>query len=80
MSIISLTVAPLLEGRGDWEIWYYGLIPIGLMLFGTYCVYHFFWREMTDITAPVGDETGKDEEAGKLEADDAKQEGGVEVS
>jgi hypothetical protein len=74
MSIISLTIAPLLEGRGNWEIWYYGLIPIGLMLFGTYCVYHFFWREAADISADMG-EAPKDEEAG-----DIKEEGGAEVS
>ena len=37
-SIISLTIAPLLKGNDTWEVWYYGLIPIGLMVFGIYCV------------------------------------------
>lgn len=54
MSIISLTIAPLLEGRETWSLWYFGLIPIVLMLFGTYCVYHFFWREVADFTADIG--------------------------
>mmetsp|Transcript_17800 Transcript_17800/g.29424 ORF Transcript_17800/g.29424 Transcript_17800/m.29424 type:complete len:155 (+) Transcript_17800:2253-2717(+) len=87
MSIISLTVAPLLEGRADWEIWYYGLIPIFIMLFGTYLVYHYFWRNPLDITAPVDGAAAKDEENGngKEETADAKEDtednaGGVEVS
>jgi hypothetical protein len=25
------------------------------MVVGTYVVYHLFWREMADITAPLGD-------------------------
>jgi inorganic pyrophosphatase len=64
MSIISLTIAPILSGRESWSIWYYGMVPVGLMLFGTYLVYHFFWREVADITAEVGggEEAPKDEE------------------
>jgi len=77
MSIISLTIAPLLAGRDEWAIWYYGLIPIGLMLFGTYCVYHFFWKEVADITAPVGSTSAKDEEKGDAEEGEPKS---VEVS
>jgi Inorganic H+ pyrophosphatase len=50
MSIISLTIAPLIEGDADWEVWYYGLIPLGVMLIGTYLVYHFFWKEGLDIS------------------------------
>lgn len=51
MSIISLTIAPLMEGDDDWDVWYYGLIPLAVMVAGTYMVYHFFWREGQDITA-----------------------------
>jgi H(+)-translocating pyrophosphatase len=54
MSIISLTIAPLMEGDDDWDVWYYGLIPLGVMLLGTVAVYHFFWREVLDVTADVG--------------------------
>jgi K(+)-stimulated pyrophosphate-energized sodium pump len=54
MSIISLTIAPLMEDDDDWEVWYYGLIPLGVMVVGTYAVYYFFWRDITDITADVG--------------------------
>jgi K(+)-stimulated pyrophosphate-energized sodium pump len=55
MSIIALTIAPLIEGNRAWENWYYGMIPLGVMVLGTYVVYHLFWREMADITAPLGD-------------------------
>merc|ERR1711981_908420 len=32
MSMVSLTVAPLLAGKRDWDTWYYGLIPFGIFL------------------------------------------------
>lgn len=53
MSIISLTIAPLIDGFDDWETWYYGLIPLVVMLIGTYLVYYFFWRDIADISASV---------------------------
>mmetsp|Transcript_21727 Transcript_21727/g.60483 ORF Transcript_21727/g.60483 Transcript_21727/m.60483 type:complete len:802 (-) Transcript_21727:375-2780(-) len=61
MSIISLTIAPLMEGDDDWDVWYYGLIPLGIMVIGTYVVYRLFWRNMTDITAdaPSAKKPGK---------------------
>jgi K(+)-stimulated pyrophosphate-energized sodium pump len=52
MSIISLTLAPLMK-EDDWEVWYYGLIPLVFMIFGTFVVYHYFWRVSLDITAPI---------------------------
>jgi K(+)-stimulated pyrophosphate-energized sodium pump len=53
MSIIALTIAPMLEGVDEWEFWYYGMIPLVVMLIGTYLVYYFFWREVADFTADV---------------------------
>ena len=53
MSIISLTIAPLMTGFNDWETWYWGLIPLAVMFIGTYCVYYFFWRDIADITVDV---------------------------
>merc|ERR1712039_1133668 len=32
MSMISLTVAPLIKGKRSWEKWYLGLMPLGLMV------------------------------------------------
>jgi paraquat-inducible protein B len=62
MSIISLVLAPIIEGKGDWPagMWYYGFIPLVVMLIGTYLVYHFFWRHGIDITQDIGG--GKDVE------------------
>lgn len=54
MSIISLTIAPLLKDKSeDWDEWYYGLIPFAVMVMGTVLVYYFFWREVQDVTADV---------------------------
>ena len=79
MSIISLLIAPLMEGDGDWDNWYWGLIPLAVMLIGTYLAYHFFWKEGTAITAdfntskqeqPEKEEPAKDVEDGdKVEVD-----------
>mmetsp|Transcript_22206 Transcript_22206/g.51217 ORF Transcript_22206/g.51217 Transcript_22206/m.51217 type:complete len:325 (-) Transcript_22206:82-1056(-) len=59
MSIISLTIAPILNGRKEWDLWYYGLIPIFLMLIGTYLAHLFYWKggittTPTTSTAPTG--------------------------
>eukprot|EP00977_Amphora_coffeiformis_P000363 scaffold98_cov172-Amphora_coffeaeformis.AAC.17 len=54
MSIISLTIAPLMENHNeDWDVWYYGLIPLGVMIIGTYLVYQLFWATGHDIEAPM---------------------------
>lgn len=78
MSMISLTIAPLLEGISEWEFWYYGLIPLGAMILGTYMVYHYYWREIPDITADV---SSKKEEVvpAKAEADAGAGDGEEEV-
>ena len=65
MSIISLTIAPLMKGNEDWENWYYGLIPLAVMAIGSYASYHFFWKEGTDITAEF--KTSKKEEPSEQE-------------
>jgi len=76
MSIISLTIAPLLSANnGDWETWYYGLIPLALMIIGTIVVYYLFWRETADITAAIpgpgaaGDNDYKEVEKAETAAD-----------
>merc|ERR1719484_151378 len=32
MSMVSLTLAPMFEGKKDWESWYWGMIPVGIGL------------------------------------------------
>mmetsp|Transcript_16762 Transcript_16762/g.46062 ORF Transcript_16762/g.46062 Transcript_16762/m.46062 type:complete len:718 (-) Transcript_16762:230-2383(-) len=76
MSIISLTVAPLMEGDEDWEVWYYGLIPLGVMLIGTFLVYKLYWQETQDITAdPIASSSNKKDDTFEKPVDaDAVQE------
>jgi inorganic pyrophosphatase len=35
MSMVSLTLSPLLQGNQDWENWYYGMAPTGIFLVAT---------------------------------------------
>jgi len=67
MSLISLVIAPIISGKETWDEWYWGLIPIALMLLGTFLVYHFYWKNGIDITAEVGN-SGGDAETGKADA------------
>merc|ERR1719311_2046161 len=30
MSMVSLTLSPMIEGNTDWQNWYYGLLPVGI--------------------------------------------------
>jgi inorganic pyrophosphatase len=48
MSIISLTIAPMIAGGKDWDNWYYGLLPVALGLFISIYCYYAYWS--TDIT------------------------------
>merc|ERR1711879_417691 len=32
MSMVSLTIAPLIRGNDDWEGWYFGMIPLGIFV------------------------------------------------
>lgn len=77
MSIISLTIAPLMEGFDDWEVWYYGLIPLVVMLVGTYYVYYFYWRDIADVTAPVNGNSKGDAETG--DSAPAAKDGSVQI-
>lgn len=63
MSIISLVIAPLIKGNDDWTEWYWGMIPLCIMIACTLFVYQMFWRNapdyLTETTMSVGklDET-----------------------
>jgi len=59
MSMISLTIAPIIRGWEDWQYWYWGLLPIGLCFIATLLVWHFYWRNTQDITAPIDDDVVK---------------------
>jgi H(+)-translocating pyrophosphatase len=55
MSMISLTISPIIKGWTEWENWYFGIIPIVLSVVGTVFVHHFYWKNAQDISAPVGE-------------------------
>ena len=79
MSIIALTIAPLLEGADEWEFWRLGMIPLVVMLIGTYMVYYFFWREIADFTVDVSSNKERKEVAEKtVEVPAAEEEEVVE--
>jgi K(+)-stimulated pyrophosphate-energized sodium pump len=65
MSIIALTIAPLMKGNEDWDNWYYGLVPLGVMIITTYVVYLTFWKDGTDLEMAV---SGKEDDPEKEEA------------
>jgi hypothetical protein len=84
MSIISLTIAPLISGNPSWpSTFWIGIIMIVIMIMGTFLVYYSFWREVADITADVGEsadvETGKEEEKPAGETHAAAADENVEV-
>jgi inorganic pyrophosphatase len=45
MSVISLTIAPLIKGNGEWENWYLGLIPLALLI-GITLYYYFTYEDV----------------------------------
>lgn len=53
MSMISLTIAPLIRGNDNWDLWYYGIIPIAISVLATVFVYFYYWKDATDIAAPI---------------------------
>lgn len=53
MSMVSLVIAPLINGNGDWDDFYYGFIPMGLLAGGSYVCYVRFWKNQIDITADI---------------------------
>jgi len=61
MSVISLTIAPLIAGNDDWSDWYYGLIPIIVGMAVSYYCYVKYWSQ--DITYKNYDEVKTDDEA-----------------
>jgi inorganic pyrophosphatase len=52
MSIISLTIAPLIAGQGDWEDFYFGIIPIVIAIAITIWCYYKYWAQGIEY-APV---------------------------
>eukprot|EP00931_Biecheleriopsis_adriatica_P034862 TRINITY_DN2010_c0_g1_i6.p1 TRINITY_DN2010_c0_g1~~TRINITY_DN2010_c0_g1_i6.p1 ORF type:complete len:522 (+),score=130.91 TRINITY_DN2010_c0_g1_i6:35-1567(+) len=53
MAMVSLLIAPLLDGRGDWEEWYIGLVPLALGVISTFaliCLGILTWKDPLEGT------------------------------
>ena len=44
MCMISLTIAPVIRGQDTWDDFYYGFIPLGLMIIIGYYGYYKLWK------------------------------------
>jgi len=56
MAMVSLTIATLLKGRDDWELWYYAFIPFMIMAVATFLVIYFNYMARTDEVKPDEEE------------------------
>ncbi|GMI08583.1 hypothetical protein TrVE_jg7390 [Triparma verrucosa] len=61
MSMVSLVISSLIAGNNDYESFYWGFIPIALLIVGTIWAYMKFWSDPIDITQDVGG-AAKDED------------------
>jgi K(+)-stimulated pyrophosphate-energized sodium pump len=67
MSIISLTIAPMIAGGADWDHWYYGLLPTALgAVISVYCYYAYWSEDITYKDYGKSDEKGEKGEKGSL--------------
>lgn len=48
MTIISLTIAPLIAGNGDWKNFYYGFIFLFLIVLVSYLCYIWYWSKQIE--------------------------------
>ena len=64
MPIILLTIAPTISGDDDWEVWYFGLVGLFLMIVGAVTIYLAFWRNTTGLRAEPESKMDSDEETG----------------
>jgi len=49
MAMVSLTIATLLRGQDDWELWYYAFIPLVIMIVATVLVMLFNYGNRKDF-------------------------------
>merc|ERR1711898_27338 len=53
MSMVALTIAPLIAGNGSWDNWYFGMIPLALFIVITV----FYWHNYEEQVYGSGGET-----------------------
>lgn len=71
MSIISLTIAPLIAGGNDWDHWYYGLLPLVAGIGISYYCYVKYWSN--DISYKDYSKDSKDQGNAGLLSSAAKE-------
>lgn len=60
-SKLNIHYCVICSGWDDWQFWYWGFLPIGLCLIATVLDYHFIWRNIQDVSAPLDDIATEDE-------------------
>mmetsp|Transcript_6348 Transcript_6348/g.13115 ORF Transcript_6348/g.13115 Transcript_6348/m.13115 type:complete len:775 (+) Transcript_6348:187-2511(+) len=58
MSIVALTVAPSMNGYGDWETAVWGIVPLLVLVLGTVSVWFFFWRDNREMDSNDAGKSG----------------------
>merc|ERR1712161_128688 len=53
MSMVSLTIAPLIAGNKTWDNWYFGMAPLIICIIGTIIVHALYWSNAIDVDANI---------------------------
>jgi H(+)-translocating pyrophosphatase len=80
MSMVSLTIAPLIKGKEDWEEWYLGMVPLGIFMLVTVALVHqkvLTWKDPLEKLAQAPQSEAPKEEAPKEESREPAQQPAV---
>jgi len=69
MSMVSLTVAPLMEGKEDWEDWYFGMVPTAIFVVASIVL---VFMNILTWSDPLGDMIKGTKEAEEKPANNAQ--------
>jgi len=61
MAMISLTIAPLITGHGDWEEWYMGIVPAAIFAAVTFILVNKKILSWEDPLGSLAAESGGDQ-------------------
>jgi len=59
MSMVSLTIAPLMKGQADWENWYWGFLPLAVFVLVTFVLLYkeiLTWKDPLALPEEAVDE------------------------
>lgn len=69
MSMVALTIAPLIKGNGDWDYWWWGLIPLAAIVLITLALASMgvlTWADPLQKVADDGSDTDSSDEETEL--------------